>query len=392
MEKTNSHRDETLCVEPTHNDPHGAVAPPIYQTANFRFSSTEAVAAIARGEGDQYIYTRYTNPSIEATERRIARLEQGDRAFLFGSGAAALATWCRAFLHPGDRLVCATQLYGGTTQFLDQQLAPFGITIARVDFTDLAALARALPGATGCWFETPTNPTVRIVDGPAVADLCRTHRVLSAIDNTFATPINQKPHTWGIDWVMHSATKFFGGHSDLIAGVLVANDRIDSEPVYQARLIEGGVIDPHTAFLVDRGIKTLALRVERHNFNALTLARQLQTHAKVDCVHYPGLPDHPGHEIAARQMRGFGGVMSLDVKGGFDAAARFADALKLVINAASLGGVESLVSLPLLTSHIRASEEELRTAAITPGTVRLSVGIEAVEDLYADIDQALQQA
>ncbi|HUU44809.1 MAG TPA: aminotransferase class I/II-fold pyridoxal phosphate-dependent enzyme [Acidobacteriota bacterium] len=371
------------------DDAKGAVVPPIYQSATFRFASTAAAAARARGESDTYIYTRYTNPTLEAVEAKLAALERGARAFLFASGSAATATWCHAFLRPGDRLIAADQLYGGTAFYFDRYLSPLGIRVERVPFTDLDRLAAALAGAKAAWFETPTNPTLRIVDGPAVAELCRKHDVLSAVDNTFATPINQKPLSWGVDWVMHSATKYLGGHADVIGGVLIAGAGADVDSVYQARLAVGGVMDPHAAFLVDRGLKTLALRVERHNANAARLARWLSERAEIARVHYPGLPDHPGHQLAARQMRGFGGMLAVDLKGGYDAAAHFVDRLQVIVNAASLGGVESLASLPVLTSHARAGEDELQTAGITRGTVRISVGIESLDDLIADVEQAL---
>jgi cystathionine beta-lyase/cystathionine gamma-synthase len=280
-------------------------------------------------------------------------------------------------------------LYGGTAYFLQQFMRPVGVIVDPVDFTNLDLLSSALHGARACWFETPTNPTVGIVDGRAVAELCRRHGVLSAIDNTFATPINQKPLDWGIDWIMHSTTKYLNGHNDLIGGALVAANGVDSNAVEAARRGTGGIMDPHAAFLLDRGMKTLALRVERHNTNALALAEYLRTKPGVLRVHYPGLTDHPGHEIARQQMRGFGGVLAIDLAGGYKAACRFADALKIINNAASLGGVESLISLPILTSHVHATAEERREAGVTDGTARISVGIEDIADLKADVDQAL---
>ncbi|MBI3873290.1 MAG: aminotransferase class I/II-fold pyridoxal phosphate-dependent enzyme [candidate division Zixibacteria bacterium] len=385
----NKLRDETLCARGSDAHDLGAVAPPIYLSSTFRFESTAQVADYAGGKRERYQYTRYGNPTVEAVEVQLAALEHGTRAFLFASGMAATSTWCHAFLGPGDKLVAARQLYGGTTHFFEHFLRPAGITVDRVDFSDLAILERALPGAKGCWFETPTNPTMRIVDGPAVAALCRRHHVLSAIDNTFATPIIQKPLDWGVDWVMHSATKYLGGHADLTGGVLVTGSDGDAARVGETRRSLGGILDPHAAFLMHRGIKTLALRMERHNNNALALARWLAGQPQVSRVHYPGLADHPGHAIAARQMKGFGGVVAVDIRGGYEAAARFVDHLRVIINAASLGGVESLVSLPVLTSHVHATEAERREVAVTDGTVRISVGIESVDDLKADLAAAL---
>lgn len=264
-----------------------------------------------------------------------------------------------------------------------------GIDVVKADFRDLDALDRALAGARACWFETPNNPTVRVIDGRAVARLCRKHSVLSAIDNTFATPILQKPIDWGIDWVMHSATKYLGGHTDLIGGVLVGSPGADATRVYEVRKNFGGVIDPHAAFLVHRGIQTLGLRIERQSRTALALAQWAKTHPRIACVHYPGLPDHPGHDIARHQMKAFGGMMALDVKGGYAIAASFIDHLKLIVNAASLGGTESLVSMPILTSHVKATPEERTFAGVTEGTVRLSVGLEDSDDLIADLSQSL---
>ncbi|MEW5873564.1 MAG: aminotransferase class I/II-fold pyridoxal phosphate-dependent enzyme [Candidatus Zixiibacteriota bacterium] len=382
-------REATICAMGAKDQPHGVVTPPIYQTSTFRFNSTEEVAAYARGESDKFLYTRYGNPTWEHPESTLATLEHGARAFLFASGSAATAAWCHAHLRPGDRLVAASQLYGGTAYFLQQYLKPAGIIIQQVNFADLSQVEAALRGARACWFETPTNPTVRVVDGPAVAALCRRHGVLSAVDNTFATPINQKPLDCGIDWVMHSTTKYLNGHNDLIGGVLIASKDVDPEPVAAARRGIGGIMDPHAAFLLDRGLKTLALRVERHNSNALSLALYLGTKTGVAHVHYPGLPEDPGHAVAKRQMRGFGGVLAIDLAGGYEAVARFADRLRIINNAASLGGVESLISLPILTSHVHASEDERREAGVTDGTARISVGIEDIDDLKADVDQAL---
>jgi cystathionine beta-lyase/cystathionine gamma-synthase len=384
--------DATLCARGERPYADGAVTPPIYQTSTFRFDSTDQVAAYARGESDRYIYTRYANPSLEVVEKRLAMLEHGERAYLFASGSAATAAWCQAHLRPGDRLVASSQLYGGTMFYMNELLRPFGVIIEYYDFSDLESLATALSGAKACWFETPTNPTMRIIDGPAVASLCRQHKVLSAVDNTFATPLGQKPLTWGVDWVMHSATKYLNGHDDIVGGALVASAGIDLAPVATMRRGAGAIMDPHCAFLLYRGMKTLSLRVERHSSNAMALAQHLSNHPKVSRVHYPGVSAHPGHEIARRQMRVFGGMLAIDLAGGYDAAAAFVDHLKIIINAASLGGVESLASMPILTSHVHATPEERATAGVTDGTVRISVGLESIDDLIADVDSALTAA
>jgi len=385
---TSNRGDATICAA-GHDNPAGAVATPIFQTSTFRFDSVAQVAEYARGEGHRYQYTRYGNPTLEDAEACLAALERGQRAFVFASGQAATSTWCLAHLRPGDRLVASSRLYGGTAQFFQHGLAPFGIEVETLDLSDLAGLKARLPGARACWFETPTNPTLRVLDGPAIAAACREHGVLSVVDGTFASPINQKPFDWGVDWIMHSVTKYLNGHDDLIGGALIARRGIDTAPVDLFRRESGGIMDPHAAFMLRRGLRTLAVRLERHNSNAFSLARHLDAHPKVECVHYPGLESHPDHAIASRQMHGFGGMVAIDVRGGFAAAARFIDHLKIITNAASLGGTGSLVSMPVLTSHVKATPEERRQAGVTDQTVRISVGLEAIEDLIADGNSAL---
>lgn len=381
--------DDSICAHSFAEYEHGALAIPIYLSSTYRFASTAEAAALARGEIKRYIYTRYENPTIDEVELKIAALERGERAFLFASGSAATAAWCYSFLRSGDKLVASSELYGGTAHFFDQYLPSLGVAVEKIDFHDLNALDQALVGARACWFETPNNPTVRVLDGRAIAELCRKHGVLSAIDNTFATPILQKPIEWGINWVMHSATKYLGGHTDLIGGALVASPGADHKPVYEARKSLGGVIDPHAAFLINRGMMTLVVRIERQCETALSIAQWAHTHAKISKVHYPGLKAHPGHDIARLQMKAFGAVVALDIAGGYEAAARFIDHLQLIVHAASLGGPESLVSMPILTSHVHATPQERAASGVTDGTVRLSVGLEAFEDLRHDLSSAL---
>lgn len=382
--------DETLCVHSPANHAHGALALPIYLSSTYRFADTAEAAALAKGKVERYIYSRYENPTVVEVEGKLAALERGTRAFLFASGSAATSTWAYAFLRPGERLVASGELYGGTAHFFEHYLSVTGVKVDRVDFHDLNQLDHALRGARACWFETPNNPTVRVLDGRAIATLCRKHGVLSCIDNTFATPILQKPIEWGIDWVMHSATKYLGGHTDLIGGALIAGPGSDDRRIYEARKTLGGVIDPHTAFLINRGLMTLSVRIERQSASAALLANWAEGHAKIAKVHYPGLPGHPGHEIARSQMRASGAMMALDIAGGYDAAARFIDHLRLVVNAASLGGPESLISMPILTSHTRATAGEKASAGVTDSTVRLSIGLESFDDLRADIAAALE--
>lgn len=382
--------DETLCVHGRSDHEHGALALPIHLSSTYRFANTAEAAALSRGEVKRYIYSRYENPTVSEVEAKLAALERGERAFLFASGSAAVATWSYAFLRSGDRLVASSELYGGTAHFFEHYLPEVGVRVERINCHDLTRLDHALAGARACWFETPNNPTVRVLDGRAIAGLCRKHGVLSAIDNTFATPILQKPIEWGIDWVMHSATKYLGGHTDLIGGALVAAPGADHRRIYEARKVIGGVIDPHAAFLINRGMMTLSVRVERQCATANALADWAQQNPKISRVHYPGLNGHPGHEIARAQMRAFGAVLSLDITGGYSAAEKFIDRLKLVVNAASLGGPESLVSMPILTSHSRATAAVRAEAGVTDSTVRLSVGLESLDDLRDDLSQALE--
>ena len=384
--------DETLCVHGQATHAHGALALPIHLSSTYRFANTAEAAALARGEIQRYIYSRYENPTVNEVEIKLAALERGGRAFLFASGSAATSTWCYAFLRSGDRFVVSTELYGGSAQFFDQYLPSLGVVVDKVSFHDLSALDEALSGARACWFETPNNPTVRVLDGRGIASLCKKHRVLSAIDNTFATPILQKPIEWGIDWVMHSATKYLGGHTDLIGGALIGAPDTDHKRIYEVRKTLGGVMDPHAAFLMNRGMTTLSVRVDRQCATALALAQWALSQPKILKVHYPGLKGHPGHDIAKAQMRAFGGVIAIDIAGGYNAAAKFIDGLKLVVHAASLGGAESLVSMPILTSHTRATPTERAQAGVTDSTVRLSVGPESFTDLRDDLSQALEAA
>lgn len=382
--------DDTLCVHSGTEHPYGALALPLYLSSTYRFANTAEAAALSRGEVSRYIYSRYENPTVAEVEHKLAALERGERAFLFASGSAATSTWCYAFLRSGDRFVVSTELYGGSSHFFEQYLLPLGVTVEKVSFRDLDVLGKALVGARACWFESPNNPTVRVLDGRAIALLCKQHGVLSAIDNTFATPILQKPIEWGIDWVMHSATKYLGGHTDLIGGALVGAPGSDLKRVHETRKTIGGVIDPHAAFLMNRGMTTLSVRVERQCATALALANWGLTHPKIARVHYPGLKGHPGHEIAKSQMKAFGAVMAIDIAGGYEAAAKFIDRLKLVVNAASLGGAESLVSMPILTSHTKATPAERALAGVSDSTVRMSVGLESFDDLRDDLTQALE--
>ncbi len=365
------------------------ITTPIYETTTFVFENAQEVRDYNEGRSDKFLYSRYANPTVTAVEEKIAKLEGAAAAMLFSSGQAATTTALLGLLGAGDEIVCSSAIYGGTLHLISDLLARFGIRSRFVPVEELRTPARVLSDATKLlWFESPINPTLRCVDIAEVAAACRGRRVTSVIDNTFATPVNQLPIALGVDIVMHSATKYLNGHSDVTAGVL-AGPRDLFERLQKARRLLGTVLDPYAAYALGRGLKTLTVRMERHNQNAMTIATWLAADERVRRVWYPGLPGHEDHEVARKQMRGFGGMICIDVGGGYEGAARFFDRLKVFNRAASLGGVESLCSLPVLTSQWGHSEEELRRAGITHSMARLSVGLEDPEDLIADLDQAL---
>jgi cystathionine beta-lyase/cystathionine gamma-synthase len=362
---------------------------PIYETTTFLFDSAADVIAFNEGKSNEFLYTRYGNPTISAVEARLARLEQAEAALLFGSGQAATSAAIMSLAQAGDEVLCSAAIYGGTLHLLHDFLSRFGIRTRFLSLDEMRDPSAAISDRTRLlWFETPINPTLRCVDIRTIADACRARGIISCIDNTFATPINQQPLALGVDLVMHSATKYLNGHSDVTAGVLVGSGEMIQKMV-KARRWLGGIIDPQPAYALGRGLKTVALRVAQHNANALAVAEFLSTHPAVTQVYYPGLDSHPDHQIAARQMSGFGGMVCFDLGGSYERAANFFDRLGLIKRAASLGGVESLCSLPVITSQYGHTDEQLREAGVTRGMVRLSVGLEDVQDLIADLDQAL---
>ncbi len=362
---------------------------PIFETTTYVFQNAAEVIAYNEGRSDKYLYSRYGNPTVAAVEQALAALDGAERALLFSSGMAAAATTLVGHLKAGDEVLCAAAIYGGTLHLLHDLLSRFGITTRFVSLAELHALDPVISERTRIvWFETPTNPVLRCVDVAAVASACRARGVLSVLDNTFASPINQQPLALGVDLAMQSATKYLNGHSDVTAGVVSGSRRL-LEPVAAARRLLGTVLDPAPAYALGRGLKTLAVRVARQNASAQAIADALSRDARVSSVSYPGLPSHPEHAIAARQMRGFGGMVCVDLGGDYDRAARAFDRFRVIQRAASLGGVESLVSLPVLTSQWGHTDEQLRDAGVTRGMLRLSIGLEDVGELLADLDQAL---
>jgi cystathionine beta-lyase/cystathionine gamma-synthase len=362
---------------------------PIYETTTFVFESAQQVVEYNEGRSKKFLYSRYDNPTVVAAERKIAALDHAEQALVFSSGQGATTTILLAHLKAGDEVVCGAAIYGGTLHLLEDVLAKFGVTPRFAPLEAFAQPERLLGDRTRMvWFESPINPTLRCIDIKRVADACRAHGVLSVVDNTFASPINQQPLALGIDLAMQSVTKYLNGHSDVTGGCVSGPARLVA-PISKARRQVGTVMDPQPAFLLGRGLKTLTLRVARHNATAQAVAEWLAQDKRVSDVYYPGLPGHPDHAIAERQMTGFGGMVCFDLAGSFERAARLYDRLTLIKRAASLGGVESLVSMPVLTSQWGHTDAQLRDAGVTRGMLRLSVGLEDAADLIADLDQAL---
>lgn len=365
---------------------NAAMSQPIYQTSTFTVTDSEQQLRVT--DTDMF-YTRYGNPTHSAVEKVVAELEGTDAGLLFASGMNAITTSILALVKSGDHIVAQSDIYGGVTKFLSTWLPKMGVETTFVDTTEYDQHERAIrPNTKILYLESPTNPTLRVVDLRRVVAIAREHKLITMIDSTFATPINQRPTEFGIDLVLHSATKYFGGHTDLICGAAAGRrDLIDA--IRQTRTTLGGVMDPHAAFMLLRGIKTLAVRVERQNQSALRIAEFLSQHPKVRSVNYPLLKGHPQRALALEQMSGGGGVLSFEVEGSGEDAKKVSESLRLFALAPSLGGVESLVSLPVLTSHAMISAEHRKKMGVTEQLIRLSVGIENVEDLIADLEQAL---
>jgi cystathionine beta-lyase/cystathionine gamma-synthase len=362
---------------------------PIYETSTFVFESVADVIKYQQGKLNGYLYSRYENPTVVAVEKKLAAVDGAEQSLLFSSGMAAISTALLTVLKAGDEVVCCSAIYGGTFHILEDLLPKLGIEKRFVPIDAFANLASVIgPKTKLVWFESPINPTLRCIDVRSVAAACKKAGVLSAIDNTFASPINQPVLSMGIDLSMQSCTKYLNGHSDVTGGVLSGSNAVMA-PIARMRRLLGGIIDPQPAFALGRGMKTMPLRVAQHNANALAVARYLEQHPAIARVYHPGLEGHPDHRIAKAQMNGFGGMVTIDLKGGQDAAFRAFDKLKVIKRAASLGGVESICSLPILTSQYGLTDEELVKAGVTKGMIRISIGLEDVQDLIEDLDQAI---
>jgi cystathionine beta-lyase/cystathionine gamma-synthase len=370
-------------------DPSRSLVEPIYQTVPFSFAGTDALAKAADGEPPDAFYTREGNPNWTTAEKKLAALEGAEDAVLFSSGMAAITTAFLSHLASGDHIVATEDLYGGTVKFFKDVLEPMGVTCTFVRTEPRPKLEEAIrPETRWLYVESTTNPLVKVVDLAFAGEIARRRNLTAVIDGTFASPALQRPLEHGFHVVLHSATKYLNGHADVTAG-FAAGSRERLAPIRARRTRTGGILDPHAAFLLTRGMKTLGLRVRAQSANALALAEFLSRTPAVERVHYPGLPSHPGHEVARRQMSAFGAMLAFDVKGGLPAAQKFLSRIELITLATSLGSVETTADMPWLTSHRAFAPEKKRELGIQEGTIRLSVGIEDVKDLQEDIERAL---
>lgn len=367
----------------------GAIVPPISQSAAYAFDDLESWRRVALGESDGDTYGRNSNPTSRLLVERVAALEGAETGASFATGMAAITTSMFALLDPGKRAVTIRDAYGATFLMFTEILPRFGIECVVCDTDDTEGLEREI--ATGCdllYLETPTNPVLKVLDIAALSALAHEQGALVLVDNTFATPVNQRPLELGADLVIHSATKYLGGHNDALGGIVCGRSEL-IEPINRHRELTGAALDPHSAFLLLRSLKTLGLRIARHNENAQHLATFLQAHARVEQVFYPGLESHPRHELACRQMRGFGGVLSFAVGGGMEAAGRVLSSLRLAYLAPNLGQVETIAGPAALTSHVELSAEQIEASGVPASLIRYATGIEDAEDLQADLEQAL---
>lgn len=391
--KHNGFSKATLAVhggELDDEQPFGSVVSPVFHSSTFAFENFDEMRRYARGElPDAYFYSRYANPTVAEAERKIAELEGAESCVVTSSGSAATFCALASICDAGDEVIASDSVYGGTVKVLTKVFSRFGIRSRFISIDEIARLPELAGERTRVfWFETPANPLNRIVDLDLVVKAARKASLLTVVDNTFASPILQRPIAHGIDAVMHSATKYLGGHSDLTAGA-IAGSKEFVDRVRQTSVMVGTTLDPSAAYLLSRGMKTLDVRMRAVCDNALFLARALRQHSKVARVYYPGLEDDPGHALAKQQMKAFGGIVAVDVVGGETEVGKLFDALTLVRTAPSLGGVETLASYPLYSSHAGFSDEQLKAAGVSPSTVRFSVGIEDAQDIVNDITRAL---
>lgn len=370
----------------------GPVVPPIYQTSTFRFKDSAHGAALFKGEVDGYIYTRMKNPTIEALENAMAELEGGHKALGCASGMSAVSTTLIALLKSGDHIVCSKSVYGPTNTFINTILSKFGVEATFVDSEFAEEVEKAMkPNTKVVYVETPGNPTMSITDLEAVSKIAHKRGALVVVDNTFMSPALQQPFAFGVDIVLHSMTKFLNGHADVVGGVVVVKDEEMYLKMRKVLNQHGGVIDPFNSFLVHRGLKTLSIRMQRHCENTLPIAEYLEKHPKVKWVRFPGLKSHPQYEVGLKQHKGHGGMISFELNGGYKAGEILMNSVRFCQLAVSLGGVETLIQHPASMTHLTMGEEARKAAGITEGLIRLSVGIENVKDILADLEQAMEK-
>ncbi|WP_348732777.1 methionine gamma-lyase [Rheinheimera texasensis] len=389
---SNSTHAETLCIHAgkTYDTQFGSLATPLFQTSTFVFDSAEQGAARFAGEAEGFIYTRLGNPTTRELELKVAALEGTADGAATATGMGAVAAATLAFLQQGDHLIASKAIYGCSFALFNHQFARYGIEVSFVDMTDHAAVEAARrPNTKMLFAETPINPNLVVLDLEFLGRFCRQHGIKSVIDNTFLTPLLQQPALFGIDIVIHSATKYLNGHGDVVAGIILS----DADTIKTIKLTTlkdmGATISPHDAWLIIRGLKTLSVRMERHCQNAQKVAEYLQAHPAVATVYYPGLPSHPGHRFLGTQMKGAGGVLAFELKGSLDDGRYFINQCALLSLAVSLGDAESLIQHPASMTHSPYTAEERRAAGISDGLIRISVGLEHVDDIIADIQQAL---
>lgn len=390
MKDIRNYSIDTKCIHAgMKEDANGSVITPIYQTSTFKFKDAEHGAKLFKGEEKGYIYTRLGNPTIEAMEDAVAIIEGGFKALGCGSGMAAVHTLIAGTLQAGDHVVCSESVYGATQTLLANVMPRFGITTTFVDTSDTAAVAKAVQPTTKMIFvETPANPTIVISDLEAIGRIAKENNCLYVVDNTFMSPVLQRPFDYGVDYIIHSMTKYLNGHADVVAGIIIVKDEENYLPLRKMLNHFGGTIDPFNAFLVHRGLKTLKIRVMAAQENAIKIAEYLENHPKIDTVMFPGLKSHPQYDIAQKQQSGPGSMISIELKGGFDAGVKLINTIELFQLAVSLGGVESLIQHPASMTHAGMSKEARLQARITDGLVRISVGIEDADELIAALDKA----
>ncbi len=373
-----------------YEDIFGSAVTPIYQTSTFSFKSAQHGADCFAGKSDGYIYTRIGNPTIHAFEEAMAELENGFGGIATSSGMAAVSSVYMALLGQGKHIVCSESVYGPSRSILERDFSRFGVEMDFVDTSDISQIEKAIKDNTALiYVETPANPTMVITDLEAVVKLAKAKGILTCVDNTFSSPYLQKPLNFGIDIVLHSITKYINGHADVVGGVIIVKEQDLYKKVRASMIYLGGNMDPHQAFLTHRGLKTLSIRMDRAEQNAMKVAEYLEKHPKIEWILYPGLKSHPQHELAKKQMSGFSSMISFGLKGGLEAGRILMDNVHLALLAVSLGGVETLIQHPASMTHAGMSKEARAAAGISDGLVRYSVGIENVEDILDDLDQAL---